>query len=141
MNEKEASEKETNETVWRPSKGWLGDKKIPKNKDGNPVFETLGCEKNQYDLSSPTSVLAVFTSDQVVYLVNKALYQLEYQRETHRKRAAEEQEVLGPIKKKVRELFGVSYLRATESQVRLAIEAVRKEQLEDLDNQKEHSNG
>lgn len=115
------------EQQWKPTKGWLQGKQIPKDKNGDPAFEVLGCEKGEYDLSSPTSVLAQFTAEQVVYLVNKQLYALEYQKETHKKRAAEEREVLKPIKEKVKQLFGVSFIKATEEQLEQAAEAVRKE--------------
>jgi hypothetical protein len=44
------------------------------------------------------AVLTVFTPDEVVELVNRALYQLEYQRESHRKRGQAERDKMKALK-------------------------------------------
>lgn len=100
---------------FKPTKGWLGQKQIWRNGSGDPDFTNM------------EQLKAVFTEAEIVYLVNKAVYFLEYQREHHKKRAAEEREALAPVKRKLKELFGVSWLKATEEQQREAVEAVRKE--------------
>jgi len=104
------------------------EEKIPRTKDGDPGFERLGAEdivaSGEQD---PRSILGVFTEEQIVHLINSQLYSLLYQRETHRKRAAAERETLGPVKAKVKELFGVSYLKATDEQLAVALKEVRKE--------------
>lgn len=43
-------------------------------------------------------VLDIFTPDEVVELVNRALYQLEYQRESHRKRGQAERDKMKALK-------------------------------------------
>lgn len=124
---------------WRPKKDWIGelDTKIPRSKEGDPAFTWLGfegttigveLEKNETLVCQPIGVLSVFTPEQVVYLVNKQLYALEYQREHHRKRSQEERDVLGPIRRKAKEMFGLSsYLMATEEQLEAAVLALKKE--------------
>lgn len=111
---------------WVPKKDWLLelDQKIPRNEAGDPAFEDLGYPE------SPNAhcLRQVFTEPQICYLVNKALYALEYQRVHHRKRAQEERDVLGPIRKKVKEMFGLSsYLNATEEQLMRAAKALKEE--------------
>lgn len=129
MSENNEQKKEL--SSWEPKRGWLREKeaKIPKDKDGNPKFGSLGCETMEGEWEPPSgSVLEVFSQQQVVYLVNKALYFLNYQREHHVKRAAAERERLAPIKKKVHELFHISYINATEAQLAQAVEAVRRDE-------------
>lgn len=109
---------------WKPTKGWLTElnDRIPKM-NGDPAFADLRPENSRF---ARNTVLEVFTEEQIVYLVNKALYALTYQREHHKKRAAKEQEVLGPLKKRVRQLFGVSYLNATDEQIAKAFADLRE---------------
>lgn len=112
---------------WKPTKGWLTElnDRIPKM-NGDPAFADLGLAGFGTNKFEKGDVLGVFSEEQVVYLVNKALYALTYQREHHKKRAAKEQEVLGPLKKRVRQLFGVSYLNATDEQIAKAFADLRE---------------
>jgi len=118
----------TRTTSWKPEKGWLGklEEKIPKNAQGDPAFASLGIQGYEDGQYAEDEILSVFTPQQIVHLVNQQLYSLLYQRESHRKRAAAEAETLGPLKKKVKELFGVSYLKATEQQLKEAFDVLAK---------------
>lgn len=60
---------------------------IPRNEKGDPTFRSLTWGRlTQPANDERPSVLEVFTEPEVVELVNRALYQMEYQRESHRKR-------------------------------------------------------
>ena len=100
---------------FRPGKGWLSNREIPLSAGGDPNFGTM------------EELKKVFSEAELVYLVNKQLYALNYQRETHRKRAAEERELLAPVKAKLKELFGVAWIKATEEQQRGALKAVQED--------------
>ena len=83
----------------------LKGRELPRNAKGDVEFKTLGVhvapdmivedEKtgaaNEVQVTED-SVLNVFTPVEVVELVNRALYQLEYQRESHRKRGQAERD-------------------------------------------------
>lgn len=113
---------------WQPSKGWLQDKKIPLDKDGDPDFHLLDyTQRKQYGDDPLPCVLDVFTPEQVVYLVNKQLYGLLYQKDHHRKRAAAEREALAPVKLKLKQMFGVAWIKATPQQMTAAIDAVKED--------------
>ncbi len=118
----------TDTTGWKPERGWLTGLKIPLNAAGDPAFKVLS---TQDDLTSnkqnPDAVLAVFTPEQVVYLVNKQLYALAYQRETHKQRAQDERDLLAPLKAKFKELFGGSWAKATEEQVQACVDALKRD--------------
>ena len=119
---------------FKPNKGWLQDKVIPVDANGDPAFRELGIAGFGTSECSSEEVLGQFTPEQVVYLVNKQLYALTYQREFHKKRAARETELLAPVKAKLKELYpGVSWIKATEEQQRAAVDAVRKDQEERKD--------
>lgn len=110
---------------WKPTKGWLSDKQIPRNSAGDPAFTLLEDE----DAGKPygnLAVLSVFSPEQVTYMVNKWLYAQDYQRTVHRNRAAEERELLVPIKRRFKELFGGSFAKATEAQIAAVMESLRK---------------
>ena len=67
----------------------LKEKLIPRNGKGDVAFKLLSYTTIVGDVVDPTrqpSVLNVFTPDEIVELVNRALYQIEYQRESHKKR-------------------------------------------------------
>lgn len=89
----------------------LKDRNLPRNAKGDIQFKHLGIrvgsdmvvedEKTGDDVTvevTPNSVLNVFTPDEVVELVNRALYQLEYQRESHRKRGQAERDRMKTLK-------------------------------------------
>lgn len=55
--------------------------KVPYDKNGDPAFEELFVSFNE-----KTAVSEVFTNEEIVHLVNRALYVMKYQRETHERR-------------------------------------------------------
>jgi hypothetical protein len=92
--------------------------------DGDPKFVHLNADDGPEDFNS---VMTVFTAKEVVELVNRALYQLEYQHNAHRVRGQRERDREKAIKQKVKELFHVSWMKATEEQVKRAREEVERE--------------
>lgn len=76
----------------------LKGREMPRDTKGDVRFILLngdpkpGCACATDILVDTQSVLAVFTPEEVVELVNRALYQLEYQRESHRKRGQAERD-------------------------------------------------
>src|SRR6266404_5077168 len=75
---------------------------IPRKLNGDAQFVYLNdahmTAEPQPSTADMTHVLGVFTSDEVVELVNRALYQLEYQRESHRKRGQAERDRMKTLK-------------------------------------------
>ena len=74
----------------------LAGRVIPRNEKGDPAFTWL-FEPPQHG-GEPLAILQVFTANEVVELVNRALYQIEYQREAHRKRGQKERDVAKAVK-------------------------------------------
>ena len=106
----------------------LKNRDIPRNKMGDPAFRFLDAERMTGDElntegNTPT-VLDVFTPEECVELVNRCVYQLEYQARSHAKRNASQALLERPIKEAFRELYpGESYAKATPHQIR---ECLRK---------------
>jgi len=98
---------------------------IPRNSQGDPAFSNLGVESN-----SPrdnNSVLTVFSPDQIVALVNRALYQMEYSRKIHRERSQAQRDAEKPVKEAFKRLFPTtSWAQATEDQLKAAVQEVYK---------------
>jgi hypothetical protein len=69
---------------------------LPRNEKGDVCFTTL--EAGPLD-----AVRNIFTDQEIVELVNRALYQLEYQRESHRKRGQAQRDQMKELKKKLKE--------------------------------------
>lgn len=88
----------------------LVNKELPRNKQGDPSFTTL------------EELRKMFTDSEIVELVNRALYSLEYQRTAHRNRGRKIREEEAPLKRIVKEHFKVSWLRATDEQIAKARE-------------------
>src|SRR5437660_6459552 len=90
---------------------------IPRNENNDPCFRWLMNENWDHpedtDWPDPGpavgSILSVFTPAEVVAMVNRFLYQMEYQRTVHRQRERSKSEELAPIKQKVRELFHIPW--------------------------------
>ena len=99
----------------------LKGKAIPRNAAGDPHFTILG-----NDLVAHGGVMDVFQSDEIVELVNRALYQLEYQHNAHRVRGQRMRDREKAIREKVKELFHVSWMKATPEQIAKAREEVEK---------------
>lgn len=63
--------------------------KVPLDESGDPAFALLGREpKEETDapfIFVPT-IRDVFTDEEIVHLVNRALYVMKYQKETHANR-------------------------------------------------------
>lgn len=62
--------------------------KIPLDRNGDPAFEVLTYALSGTARSEKPSVYDVFSEEEIVHLVNKALYGMKYQRETHAARRA-----------------------------------------------------
>lgn len=82
--------------------------------NGDPKFVTL------------TGLQAVFKDEEIVELVNRSLYQLEYQHTAHRVRGQRLRDAERKVKLKVKEMFHISWMKATEEQIRKAREEVEK---------------
>lgn len=106
----------------------LQGRNIPKDESGDPRFKHLGIESELPSLEyDPLSVLQVFEPWEVVELVNRALYQLLYQKEAHKDRAQRLRDETAPIRKKVKEMFNVSWMKATPEQIEKAAKAVKEQ--------------
>jgi len=93
---------------------------IPRTKTGDPCFRHLMMK--DLDEGEPPSVLHVFTMEEVVELVNRALYQLEYQAESHRRRAARQREAERPVKLALKRVHPqTSWAKATPGQIQDAV--------------------
>lgn len=97
---------------------------IPRSTSGDPKFEALGLPYGFSYVPPANTLLGAFTQEEVVELVNRALYQLEYQHNAHKQRGQRERDRERAIKQKVKELFHVSWLKATPEQVAKAKEAL-----------------
>jgi hypothetical protein len=103
---------------------------IPRDTEGDPCFRYLN-DAHMTALPQPNTagafhVLGVFSMDEVVELVNRALYQLEYQHQAHKIRGKRIREQERAIRLKVKELFHVSWMKATPEQIKRAREEVGK---------------
>lgn len=86
----------------------LKGRNLPRNTQGDPDFTLL------------SDVLGVFTEAEVVTLVNRALYQLEYQHNAHKTRAQRLRDRERPLKLLVRRMFNVPWSKATDTQIQQA---------------------
>jgi len=104
---------------------------IPRNSQGDPAFSNLGrVPKEESEgpvLNEPPTVRCVFTDDQIVALVNRALYQMEYSRKIHRERSQAQRDAEKPVKEAFKRLFPtISWANATEEQLKAAVQEVYK---------------
>lgn len=117
----------------------LRGRKIPRNAKGDPAFTWL---MNDYwdpryleewdayhddEATKAACILSQFTPAEVCAMVNRYIYQTEYQRTVHRQRARDEAAALAPLKDKLMEMFGVSHLKATDAQIAEAVAVLKKE--------------
>lgn len=79
----------------------LKGREMPRSEGGDVKFEMLGLAGSSNDPTKPR-VLDVFTPDEVVELVNRALYQLEYQAAAHRKRGQAERDRMKLLKEELK---------------------------------------
>lgn len=110
----------------------LKDRDIPRNKQGDPHFTQLCDEKLLARLNAsefwPTDLFAVFMPREIVELVNRSLYQMEYQSKSHGKYRQQREDLLRPVKQAFYSLFPQqSFAKATNEQLQLCVEHVRKE--------------
>src|ERR1700751_5512469 len=78
----------------------LAGREMPRNANGDVRFSALyGADQHDWDHSRP--VMEVFSKDEVVELVNRAIYQLEYQAAAHRKRGQAERARMKALKEEL----------------------------------------
>ena len=101
---------------------------IPRTKGGDPNFTRLfGREEDETTPYKTPCVLEIFTEDQVVALVNRALYQMEYSRTSHRERSQKLRDQEKPVKETFKRLYPTtSWASATEEQLKAAVAEVYK---------------
>lgn len=110
----------------------LKGRNIPRNKVGDPQFTSLSVDDE--DLVSRENfagkmdaLLEVFTPEEIVELVNRSLYQLEYQARSHQKRNAERAALEAPVKLVFKRLFPKqSYAKATDDELNRCIAELKK---------------
>ena len=91
---------------------------IPRNRAGDPTF-TSGQTPRLFD---------VFSLDEVHELVNRCVYQLEYQSNAHRKRQQQQRLLEKPVREMFSRLFPKqSWLKATPGEIARCVEEVRRE--------------
>lgn len=94
----------------------LKGRNIPRNQSGDPDFLNLEACRD------------VFTDQEITVLVNRCLYQLEYQQRAHLKRARIKTEQQKPIRDYLRKHFQTTLDKATERQIREATGKNTKEE-------------
>lgn len=106
----------------------LSGRAIPRNEKGDPAFERLqwdpGMEPRRD--TAPQDVLEVFTRAEVVELVNRAIYQLEYQHTAHKVRGQRVRDAERLLRHKVKEMFHISWLKATPQQIQEAKNEIQR---------------
>lgn len=101
---------------------------IPRNNAGDPDFKHLhnngGGEYVPGDVST-LPILNVFSEAEVITLVNRALYQMEYQRTHHRQYSQLQRDREKLIKLALKQAHpGVSFIKATEQQLEDAMKLI-----------------
>jgi len=114
----------------------LKGRNIPRNSVGDPCFNIFendvdgrlnDSELEKYYLKHGPSLLEVFTREEVIELVNRSLYQLEYQARAHEKRRREQASLEAPIKEVYKRLYPkTSYAKATDEQLQRCIQELKK---------------
>jgi hypothetical protein len=105
----------------------LTNRNIPRNKVGDPNFLSLTPISNDETDKQPC-ILQVFSPPEVVELVNRSLYQLEYQARSH----AKYREQRNALEKPVREMFfklypGETWAKATNEQLARCLQELKRE--------------
>lgn len=90
---------------------------IPRNEKGDPAFkwlntdhrvavEEIGMKQKELvesgNATTGSEVLSIFTAAEIVELVNRALYQIEYQKTSHRKRGQKLRDVEKALKEELK---------------------------------------
>lgn len=98
----------------------MKERKIPKRADGYPNFTRLGCLVENG--GKVDDLFNVFTEAEIVELVNRALYQLDYQKTAHQKYQQRQRDWQAPVKAALKQLFpGTSWIKATPEQIEQAV--------------------
>lgn len=98
--------------------------RIPRSHDGDPEFLQLQKINGPEGPTKPYAVFDVFTAEQVVAMVNRYLYQAEYQQKSHRDYQERRRAFEKPIKEAAKRLFpNTSFINLTEQQLEAAIRA------------------
>jgi len=103
---------------------------LPRNKAGDVQFTKLGIHEPKSDFFTPLpgSVLSVFTFDEVVELVNRALYQLEYQARAHAKRQRRQTEELAPVKRAAKRVYpNLTWSNLGQAELKVVMERLAAE--------------
>jgi hypothetical protein len=97
---------------------------VPRNDVGDPCFVYL----DMLDGKPSYGVKDLFTDLEIVELVNRCLYQLEYQQRSHSKYRQEREDLLKPVKRIFKELFpNESFAKATDAQLKTCVERLKTE--------------
>lgn len=95
----------------------LKQRTIPRNKVGDPNF-VHGTGERLYN---------VFTPEEVCELVNRCIYQLEYQSKAHQKRNEERSLLEKPVKELFYKLFPqTSWAKATDEQLSECLKQLKR---------------
>ena len=98
----------------------LQNRNIPRDPMGVPRFHYLKPENTP---ANKTAVLDVFTEEEVVELVNRSIYQIEYQAFSHKKKQQLTRDLEFPIKLALKKVHpGIPWSKATPQQVADAVE-------------------
>lgn len=104
----------------------LTGRQIPRNKQGDPFFVSLTPISDDESDPQP-SVLQIFSPEEVVELVNRSLYQLEYQSKSHSKYREQREALERPIKQMFKQLYPhTSYAKATDEQLRECVARLKE---------------
>lgn len=96
----------------------LTNRTIPRNKQGDPNF-LFGQGVRLYDVFSP---------QEVCELVNRCIYQLEYQSRAHQKRREEQNSLEKPVKEMFWKLFPhQAWSKATDEQIQVCLVELGKQ--------------
>ena len=109
---------------------------IPRNKAGDPAFQVLRnrlvADDYERQGADVDSLLAVFTPQEIVAMVNRHLYQAEYQQRSHLKYQQAIRDREKPVKEAFRRLYpGVAYINATPQQIDAAIREAARQKAEE----------
>jgi nicotinamide mononucleotide adenylyltransferase len=99
--------------------------RVPRTVDGDPAFHSITANDEKWFHNvevGDDSVLSVFTPAQIVVIVNRWIYQAEYQQQSHRQRSQEIRDREKPVKEAFKQMFpNTSFINATEEQIQAAI--------------------
>lgn len=110
----------------------LKNRNIPRNAQGDPNFTQLYSEEREGENSityklGEGDLLDVFSPSEIVELVNRSLYQLEYQANSHHKYRAERLALEKPVREMFHTLYPKeSWAKATNDQLSRCIEELKQ---------------